>query len=288
MIASLNHGAVPKGLTAGPRRAVPLHGDKADWRMLDLPIPEAPQPLGQYEREQFFAFVESSDELLSRELHAGGHDGKWFAELLKARDAQGLGAPRRVAWLDCVRAEYFSSLAWRGERCEINDPADAARRKARLDTLDASQFRVALLPIGTAGDDEHAFWAAMTQSLWHLVAFGEPGIPVVVAPDFDLALGGVTLTGIRYHRPCHEGERASLYNVFNLNFLPDARRDGLGGTPTDVPPGGLPPAGPEHDAVHVTARVVTGRVAGTSPHGRNAERAQGFDKLQGATRGDKS
>lgn len=196
-----------------------------------------PIPLGPYGKDEFFAFVESADELDKTGHDLDGLGSDWFGALLKVRGDQGLSEPTQFVWLDCVRANYFAELTWRGETCDINNAIEAARRRDRIASLDGSKFIVMPLLLSRHIEAERSTFLQLMEVSWHRVTIGtQAGLPVLVAPDFDLEPGERNVLNFRYEMICDEAERTSLTAVFNLNFLPDANLDDLERPDPQTPP----------------------------------------------------
>src|SRR5687768_16886073 len=89
--------------------------------------------------DHWFAFVESQDPF---RVSSAGAEDDWWSHILIARLKVGLPAPNRISWLSCIRVEYFESLSWRNEPCEIGNEEQSTRRRAQLLTLDAKHLVV--------------------------------------------------------------------------------------------------------------------------------------------------
>lgn len=176
--------------------------------------------------EHYFAFVESIDELpnvaLTGEVPLG------WSSVLQRRQADHLRLPTHALWLDCVREEYFLGLEWLNEVCEPGNRVHAAQRRERLQSLDPTQFVVALVLLSDAMVDENYPLGEFFGAAWHKVSLRKSnGIPASVDSDFDLALESVTaqVRYVRYEAKCTDEERLALLNVFSLNFIPDVDFD---------------------------------------------------------------
>jgi hypothetical protein len=141
-------------------------------------------------------------------------------------------------WLDCLNANYFAELAWRGESCDIGSTEHSEQRKQRLSSLDLVQSVAVALLLSDADLNVKAFTNLSTTS-WHRISLHHSrGLPVAVASNFDFGAQVVRMMGLEYEGQCSDGETTSLLAVFNLNFVPDANLDGRTRTTPNVPPGG--------------------------------------------------
>lgn len=190
-----------------------------------------PNPIGPYRPNQYFAFVESydvSEELSIRRVRSNrrGRYSLFFYTM----------------WLDCINAQYFAELDWRDDSCEINNPSDSKRRRTLIQDLDASKFSVARIDGSSSGLGIPGELAVFGESAWHLVDFETPeGIAAQVGTDFDLE--GAAELFIQHDRFPSDYELASLKNVFNLDFLPDADLDGRERPENEPPPRPPPTSG---------------------------------------------
>jgi hypothetical protein len=212
-----------------------------------------------YGSDHYFAFVESTDEFDSEAKHGNDQWGNRIAALLQQRMEAGTKWPERLVWLDCVHAPYFASLPWRDDPCEVNNPDQATARRELIQAFDPSAFRVALLLTNLTFDEVPVDFGAPTGVLWHRVRLGKEGsLPVTTGADFDLE-GDAQSLRFTYLGLCTEDERASLNNVFNFNFLPDANLGGTRGEPGGIPPPTLPldPLGGKALAPELTVTVTT-------------------------------
>jgi hypothetical protein len=214
-----------------------------------------------YGTDDYFAFVESFDPLVTRNPQPqtprgpGAHD-----KLLEERESLGLPRPNSVIWLDCVHSRYFMQLPWRSDPCRIGNPNDSARRRENLQLLDRKKFLVGILFMDTRGAAESAAATAFANAAWHRVTLllTSAGVPIMTAPDFDLnANDGPQLRYLRYQALCTPTERKSLTNVFSLDFLPDAKlhyRDR--GTPRTPPAKPKPPETSTNMSKHVPIQEI--------------------------------
>jgi hypothetical protein len=187
-----------------------------------------------YRADEYFAFIDDEEELDAQLLE--GPAEHWWSAIAQARRQRDLPPPSKLFWLDCVSARYFEALPWRLEICDVGNVSNSARRREQIGALDASQFIIVPLFL-SSGPDERFISTQFAESDWHRVVVAEEkGLPVLSAPDYDFELGIGVLRYLRYAAECTEGERVSLRNVFNLNFLPDAEigREGEGNR--QVPP----------------------------------------------------
>lgn len=190
-----------------------------------------------YTREggRYFAFVEAIDALDGEALKQSKDMPEYWLDILSRRSDDDLKDPTHRIWLDCVRQDYFLNLDWRNETCRRNQFDDANRRRHELLEMDADQFAAIFLLVNAA--DAAGNIEQFREGSWHEITLSpSTGLPVVAAPDFDLA--EVQPCYIRGYEAT-EANRNLLLNVFNLDFLPDADLDGNGGTPS-WPHGGSP------------------------------------------------
>ncbi|WP_188795349.1 hypothetical protein [Dyella nitratireducens] len=185
----------------------------------------------------YFAFVESIDELNGDALKERDDMPDYWRNILDRRDDDSLQFPTHGIWLDCVRYDYFSSITWRGDVCRRNEDEDAVLRRKQLIELDANQFAVILLLMNHA-DGSRAL-ESFQEGSWHEIQLRQlHGLPVVAASDFDVA--AVQACRLEWRYEVERQQRDVLHNVFNLEFLPDARWGGRGGEPWR--PLSLPPS----------------------------------------------
>ena len=190
-----------------------------------------------YDLDEYFAFIESSDEL---DPKAETELPDWWRRVVGERGRKDRPAPDHLVWIDCVHARLFEELPWRDEICPIGDPDAAERRRQQIRELDPGMLVVAPLLLTRRFAIEGLLLADLGEAAWHRVRLGLVGeIPTVMAPDFDLDPQFSRWVYFERYMTCSKSERRSLENVFNLNFLPDATLDGLLGTPGAVPPLGL-------------------------------------------------
>ncbi|MET0115992.1 MAG: hypothetical protein ABW090_01075 [Sedimenticola sp.] len=183
----------------------------------------------------YFAFVEAIEEI--------GTPLGDVEILFDERDQQGLKSPTHIIWLDCVEKSYFLNLPWRDTPCDINNPAHAKERREQLASLDRIFFRTVLLLINGHSDDgtEETMLNDFGEADWHRIQIHKRiGLPILIAPDFDLEPEDTHHFRLKYLSACNSGELESIRNVFNINFLPDM------GSGNDGNDGGITPfqAGP--------------------------------------------
>lgn len=185
----------------------------------------------------YFAFVESNDPTDDVfDWAKGEKPDDAFIETHFARIEGDLGPPTDIVWLDCVRADYFSGLDWRYERCDGNDPGAANRRRQQLLELDATQFEVAWVPINGEDETERQQLALLSEVSWHLVRLGPSGVlPAMTAPDFDLEDGQRQLKYVTHEGFARDEDQRALVNAFSLDFLHDMPMGG------ETPPSREPP-----------------------------------------------
>jgi hypothetical protein len=177
-------------------------------------------PLPQYRADEFFAFVESSDDF---DPDAKNQPPEWWRRINVERIRRGRPSPDHLIWLDCISADAFGSLPWRDELCEINDREQALRRRSQINDIDASALVVAPLLLSRTFKEEAELIAGFGEAAWHLVRLGPDGpIPTLVAPAFEVETAESRTLTFEYGAVSTDPERASLTNVFNFNFLPDA------------------------------------------------------------------
>jgi hypothetical protein len=193
-------------------------------------------PAYLYGADDYFAFVESSDPLVRSRLADPKTDP--FEIIISERSALRLSLPRRAVWLDCVHAKYFMRLPWKDEICEIGNPRHAAVRREQLKQLDRAYFRAALLLGNPSSASEHGPFEEFQRATWHRVVLSKErgGLPVIVAPDFDLGLDERELRQLRFLGQCSRFERKSLTNAFSLDFLADANVGKLERGDPNTPP----------------------------------------------------
>ena len=195
---------------------------------------------------EYFAYVEAIDTWGMDENWANppktdeGEPGefKWLRSLVRDRTSAGLAWPTDVVWLDCVRADYLTELPWRDEPCDIGNEEQSRVRRQRLLDLDDSRFRIVLLLVGPKDIGGRGV-TPFAESLWHRVTLGTGALPVMTAADYEFTGAEPTPDRLQYQAECTAPERGWLYNVFNLNFLPDlefGEGGGEGQPPTE--PGG--------------------------------------------------
>ena len=186
-------------------------------------------------REKAIAFVESSDDLDPDYFEQ--KEPEWWQRILNERGRLERPTPDHLVWLDCVHARSFMQLPWREDACEIGDAGAAARRREQIKSLDPSILIVAPLLITRRFAAEGLLLVELGEAAWHRVKLDEHGdIPTVIAPDFDLEAEYCRWVYFDHRAKCSEPERATLQNVFNLNFLPEAELGGERGGPRQAPP----------------------------------------------------
>jgi len=200
--------------------------------------------LQRYGADDYFAFIESSDDFDAPDPKVGVPD--WWARLADDRRRDDRPVPDHLIWLDCIRAQSFLALPWRDEPCRINQEDDSVRRRSQLLDIPATAFVVAPLLLSRHFDDEFNLIGSLQKADWHLIRLGlEPGIPTVIAPDFDLEPGTRQWRYFEHHAECTEPEQAGLTNVFNFNFIADwtlgEDERGAPDTPPEGPDGGSSP-----------------------------------------------
>jgi len=174
--------------------------------------------LKPYHPQEYFAFVEDDDSIDPSVFEVP--EDQWWAPILRERRQLDLDTPARLVWLDCISANYFSSIPWRDEICQVGNPAQSERRRRFIQEMDPTQFVIAPLFLST-----EELQKDFDESDWHRVTIGlDGGFPVLVSPDYDFGIEGAPpdVQFLRYEKECSEPERVSLRRVFNLNFLPDA------------------------------------------------------------------
>lgn len=170
-----------------------------------------------YSAQEYFAFVEDDEWLNSGAFEKVGQ--QWWAPIVLERARRDLDVPARLVWLDCVSANYFMSLPWRDEICQIGNPQQSERRRRFINELDPSQFLI--VPLFLSAKELET---SLDEADWHRVWIDkEAGLPILASADYDFEGVPADLRYLRYEAECSEPERISLRNVFNLNFLPDAR-----------------------------------------------------------------
>jgi hypothetical protein len=193
----------------------------------------------------YFAFVEGFEEIGK----AKGTEWipKWWFKLLSNR--HGLSVPTHCAWLDCVRTHDFLKLEWRFEDCAIGDSAQGSSRRDKIKSLPDSMFKIVFVPLSKKLAAEAKVINAFQASTWHRIILGpRPGLSVVAGPDFDLQDGAIEYLNLEHYGACLLEEREQLTNVFNLNFISDAKfgdDEEAGTTSTVKPSGGSGPARPK-------------------------------------------
>lgn len=196
-----------------------------------------------YESDDYFAFVESIDPLRSSNNPEDPMSDA-IDLILRDRESVGLTKPGRAIWLDCVQAEYFMRLPWKDVRCEIGDLEHSASRRTLINQLDRNYFRVALLLANPSAAAEGGTIEELARASWHRVVLssqqGQKGLPVLVAPDFDLENETRQMRRMRYLGQCSLLEQRSLVNAFSLDFLPNAKLDDIERDSPISPP--LPPS----------------------------------------------
>lgn len=184
----------------------------------------------------YFAFVESIDTLDGERLRDRDALPGYWSHILDIRNAGALDPPTHRIWLDCVRRDYFLSLDWREETCTRNRIDDANKRRRQLLEMDTDQLATVLLLMNR--DDEDDALERLQEGSWHQIELRPShGLPVVVAPDFDLV--AARLYYLRWKDEVPQLERDWLLNVFNLEFVLDADLGERGG-PTWRPYSGPP------------------------------------------------
>ena len=193
---------------------------------------------GQYGDNEFFTFVEDVEPCAFDRPQVPKED--WWTPILAARGSMNLEPPARLVWLDCVSAPYFESLPWRDELCNIGDFAASQRRRRQILELDATKFLIVPLFLGESAN-EWEMLQAFGEADWHRVVIDTQriGSPVLSAPDYDFG-PNAALRYLRFEAECSLTELGRLRNVFNLNFIPNAKIEhgGMRGEPTPTP---LPP-----------------------------------------------
>jgi len=189
-----------------------------------------------YGPDEYFAFVESLDPL----IRSGFADPKSdpIELLLDKRRVNKFAPPSKVIWLDCVQSQYFMRLPWKDDVCEIGNAEQSALRRQQVRQLDRAYFRVALLLVNPEGLAEQGTFDELKRAALHRVVLStqQTGIPVIVAPDFDLESENREHRQLRYMGLCSLSETKSLSNAFSLNFLPDARMGDLERGNPNTPP----------------------------------------------------
>lgn len=168
---------------------------------------------GKYADDEYFAFVESADSLdiLARDRKQA-LPAEWDPLLIN-RWVQGYGLPSRILWLDCVHASYFNELGWRGEACELSDPAQVARRRRRLAEIESRRVANVLLLLNAEGESERAIGGRLAAGSWHRICLdAEQGLPVLAS---SWSAAKLQLQSLRYLKACSAEERANLEAVFN-------------------------------------------------------------------------
>jgi hypothetical protein len=188
-----------------------------------------------YGPDDYFAFVESIDPLARSKRADQKNDPVEF--ILSERRAHKLAAPNKAIWLDCVQSQYFMRLPWKDDLCEIGNPNQSAVRREQLKQLDRSYFRVAFLLTDPKGAAEQGTYDELTRATWHRVVLtSQRGLPVIVAPDFDLDPETRQMRQLRYMGQCSLLERKSLVNALSLDFLPNAKVGDLERGDPNTPP----------------------------------------------------
>lgn len=180
--------------------------------------------LGSIRENEFFAFVEDSEALMS-EWKEPPWD-PWLNQLFLARKRMQLPPPTQLLWLDCVSAPYFDQLDFRDEEFSIDNAVKSEQRRQDILALEPKRFRIVpLLLSSEPGDLDIA--DQLAQAEWHRITIDDTreGLPVLTAPDYDL-VEGVDLRYLQYSRECNAAEVQSLRSVFNLDFVPDINLGG--------------------------------------------------------------
>lgn len=187
----------------------------------------SPSQHDSYMENDYFAFVESFEFLDPKAVSGVIKFPDDWDSILEIRGRKGLELPSAALWLDCVKADYFASLDWRDDECQINNKGHSDRRRKLLMDLDTSQFVVALLLIDVDGESERDEFGRFSEMSWHVIQLDPTdGLPVLAAPDFDLDPHLQKMRYVKHKRFLNESEFKSLSNVFSLNFLPDTKLDG--------------------------------------------------------------
>ncbi|HTV87148.1 MAG TPA: hypothetical protein VME63_17245 [Dyella sp.] len=182
-------------------------------------------------RGLYYAFVESTDALDGKRLDDRAGLPEYWPGILTRRREASLYEPTHRVWLDCVRRDYFLDLDWRTEPCERNNIEHANKRRRQLLGMDPHQLATVLLL--THREDEDGAMEPLQEGSWHRIELGSfHGLPVVVAPDFDLIAAQEHY--LRWYGEVTQLERDWLANVFNVDFVPDAQWGDRGG-PTPPP-----------------------------------------------------
>ena len=192
-----------------------------------------------YGPNDYFAFVESIDRLNPSALR-NGSAGNQINLIVAERESTGLRMPSSAIWLDCVQSQYFMRLPWKNDRCEIDNPDHSALRREQIRQLDRNHFKVAFLLVDRSSAAERGTYDEFARAAWHrIVLSDESGLPVLVAPDFDLDPDRRRVRHLRYLGRCSDLEHRGLGNALSLDFLPTGNLKGIErGTPNSPP---LPP-----------------------------------------------
>jgi hypothetical protein len=195
--------------------------------------------LGYYLENEFFAYVEDSEQLAAEWMEPP--QDSWWYRLFAARRSLDLPRPNRLFWLDCVAARYFSGLEWRDDPCEIGDVGAMLIRRARIRSLASNQFVIAPLLLGEDRWESSLAKQFAAGGRWHRIVLDDSGkgTPVLTSEDYDFDAASI-LKFLRYESECSEDEERSLRNVFSLNFLPDGGLDGGGRSEPEPPPKASP------------------------------------------------
>lgn len=173
----------------------------------------APRPSRQYRPDEYFAFVEASESLdiLARDRRQA-LPAEWDPLLIR-RWVEGRGLPTRVVWLDCVHASYFHELPWRGEDCDLADPAQIAHRRRLLAKIEPHRVVNLLLLLDVRDEAERTCSNQLPDNSWHRIRLdGGHGLPVLAGIPGQSEMRQQTLA---YLKPCSAQERAALDSVFN-------------------------------------------------------------------------
>jgi len=201
--------------------------------------PSGDDPGYIYGPDDYFAFVESIDPLSPSALR-NGSTADHINVIVAERDSARLRLPGYAIWLDCVQSQYFMRLAWKNNRCEIDNPEQSALRRQQIRQLDRDCFKIAFLLLDRSSAAERGTYDEFARAAWHRIVLSDAsGLPVLVAPDFDLDPDSRRIRHLRYLGRCSDLEQRGLANALSLDFLPTANLKGIERGSPNSPP--LPP-----------------------------------------------